>query len=353
MSDPRPHLPGYYLRHVAVQLQRRGVAPAAWLAPAGLSENDLADPTLDLPFATFEQLVLDALRLSREPALGLFVGERLAPASHGVVGDAVLSSGTLREAIGLFERFVPLRLPLVAVSLETTATRARILVAPTCPLGEIGRPVLEAVLLSIRNALEAISLGACRVDAVGFAFPAPGYAALAREVLRCPVRYGQAWTGFALSLSALDQPLRSANPVAFREAAAVCQHELDRLTAQTSLSARVQRLMLEQPAGFPSLVLTARLLGLAPRTLHRRLEEEGSSFKALLEGVRHTLALAHLRQGHLTIEEIAYTLGYSDLSNFRRAFKRWEAQPPSAFRPASKGRAAGVHSSGSTTTAVP
>jgi AraC-like DNA-binding protein len=343
LSDPRPHLPGYYLQHVAVQLQRRGVAPAAWLAPAGLSEHDLANPTLDLPFATFEQLVLDALRLSREPALGLFVGERLAPASHGVVGDAVLSSGTLREAIGLFERFVPLRLPLVAVSLETTATRARILVAPTCPLGEIGRPVLE----------EAISLGACRVDAVGFTFPAPGYAALAREVLRCPVRYGQAWTGFALPLSALDQPLRSANPVAFREAAAVCQRELDRLTAQTSLSARVQRLMLEQPAGFPSLVLTARLLGLAPRTLHRRLEEEGSSFKALLEGVRHALALAHLRQGQLTIEEIAYTLGYSDLSNFRRAFKRWEAQPPSAFRPARSGRAARVHCSGSTTTAVP
>ena len=330
MSDPRPRLPGYYLQHVAGQLQRRGVSPASWLQGAGLSEADLADPALSLPFATFEQLVMDALQTSREPALGLFVGERLVPASHGVVGDAVLSSGSLCEAIGLFERFVPLRLPLVSVSLETTATEARLRIGETCPLGAIGRPVLEAVLLSIKNALEAISLG--RIGAVGFAFPAPDYAALAREVLRCPVRYGQAWTGFALPLSALDQPLRSADPVAFREAAAVCQHELDKLTAQSTLAARVQRLMLEQPAGFPSLVLTARLLRITPRTLHRRLEGEGTSYKQLLEGVRRTLALAHLRQGRLTIEEIAYALGYSDLSNFRRAFKRWEAKPPSAFR---------------------
>ena len=198
MSDPRPPLPGYYLQHVADQLRRRDVPLSRGLQPAGLGEADLADPTLSLPVARFEQLVHDALSLSREPALGLFVGERLAPASHGVVGDAVLSSGTLREAIGLFVRFVPLRLPIVAVSLDVSGTQARLCVTPTCPLGDIQRPVLEAVVLSIKQALEAVSLGASRIEAVAFAFEAPDYAALAREVLRCPVRYGQAWTGFRL-----------------------------------------------------------------------------------------------------------------------------------------------------------
>ncbi|PZO07667.1 MAG: AraC family transcriptional regulator [Lysobacteraceae bacterium] len=333
MTDPRPPLPGYYLRHVADQLRRRDVPVSRWLQPAGLSEADLADPVLTVPFAHFEQLVRDALTLSKEPALGLFVGERLAPATHGVLGDAVLSSATLRQAIGLFERFVPLRLPIVAVTLEVSATQARLCVAETCPLGDIQRPVLEAVLLSVKNAVEAISLGASRIDSVGFAFDAPDYAALARELLRCPVRYAQTWTGFRLPLALLDQPLRAADPVAFREAAGTCQRELDKLTAHTTLAARVQRLMLEQQTGFPSLGVTARLLRLPARTLHRRLEEEGTSFKQLLEGVRHTLALAHLRQGRFTVEEIAYALGYSDLSNFRRAFKRWEAKPPSAFRP--------------------
>ena len=334
MTDPRPPLPGYYLQHVAGQLQRRGVALGQWLQPSALCEADLADPALSVPFAVFEQLVRDALRLSREPALGLFVGEQLAPAAHGVVGDAVLSSGTLREAIGLFERYIPLRLPLVAVALETTASEARLRFSETCPLGDIQRPVVEAVLLSLKNALEAISLGASRIGAVCFAFQAPDYAALARDVLRCPVRYGQAWTGFSLPLALLDAPLRTADPVAFREAAALCQRELDKLTSHTTLAARVQRLMLEKQTGFPSLVLTARALHLSPRTMHRRLHEEGTSYQDLLEGVRHTMALAHLRQGHYTVEEIAYALGYSDIANFRRAFKRWEGRPPSAFRPA-------------------
>ncbi|HQZ31335.1 MAG TPA: AraC family transcriptional regulator [Arenimonas sp.] len=333
MTDPRPPLPGYYLQHVADQLRRRGVAVAPWLRPAGLTEADLDDARLSVPFADFGQLVHDALALSREPALGLFVGERLAPATHGVLGDAVLSSGTLRQAIGLFERFVPLRLPVVAMSLEVGAMQARLRVSETCPLGDMQRPVLEAVVLSVKNALEVISLGASRIEAVGFAFDPPEYAALAREVLRCPVRYGQSWTGFRLPLALLDQPLRAADPAAFREAADTCQRELDRLTSHTTLAARVQRLMLEKPTGFPSLAVTARLLRLPARTLHRRLEDEGTSFRQLLEQVRHTLALAHLRQGRFTVEEVAYALGYSDIANFRRAFKRWESKPPSAFRP--------------------
>jgi AraC-like DNA-binding protein len=90
--------------------------------------------------------------------------------------------------------------------------------------------------------------------------------------------------------------------------------------------------MLEKQNGFPSLNVTARLCHMTPRTLHRRLIDEGSAFKEILEDVRHMLAVEHLKSGHLTIQEIAYTLGYTDLANFRRAFKRWEGVPPSAYR---------------------
>ena len=86
-------------------------------------------------------------------------------------------------------------------------------------------------------------------------------------------------------------------------------------------------------SALPSLNVTARLFHLTPRTLHRRLLDEGSSFKEILEQVRH-LAVEYLKAGHLSIEEIAYTLGYTDMANFRRAFKRWEAMPPSRYRAA-------------------
>jgi AraC-like DNA-binding protein len=60
--------------------------------------------------------------------------------------------------------------------------------------------------------------------------------------------------------------------------------------------------------------------------------DEGTSFHKLLEDVRRTLALEHVRSGRFAIEEIAYMLGYSDLANFRRAFRRWESVPPSVYR---------------------
>ena len=85
-------------------------------------------------------------------------------------------------------------------------------------------------------------------------------------------------------------------------------------------------------SGFPSLAVTARLFHMTPRTLHRRLQQEGSSFQDILEQIRHTLALEHLKANRLSIQEIAYALGYTDIANFRRAFKRWQGMPPSEYR---------------------
>ena len=194
------------------------------------------------------------------------------------------------------------------------------------------RPVLEAVLLSVKNILDAITMGACAVTAVAFTFERPAYATLARDMFRCEVRYAQSWTGMTMAREFLDVPLKMADPATFADAAAICQRELDKLTQNESLSGRVRRIMLEKQNGFPSLNVTARLFHMTPRTLHRRLLDEGTSYKDILENVRHMLALEHLKAGHLSIQEIAYTLGYTDMANFRRAFKRWEGMAPSQYQ---------------------
>ena len=77
---------------------------------------------------------------------------------------------------------------------------------------------------------------------------------------------------------------------------------------------------------------TARLLYVTPRTLHRRLQREQTSYKQILREVRHALAIEHLKSGRLSVEEIAWTLGYSDVANFRRAFRQWEGVAPSDYR---------------------
>ena len=331
-DDPTPTLTIQYLQHVAAQLRSVGVDVERWLGLNRLTEAQLDEGALAVTYPVLRQLVLDALSLSREPALGLFVGERLVTSTHGFVGYAAIHSGTLREVLEVFQRFMSLRTSLLVITSEARADVVRLQITEAAPLGEIQRPVLEAAVLSMKNVLDDVSMRACRVGEVAFPFPAPEYAALAEELFGCAVRYGQPWAGFTLPQEVMDTPLRMAHPEAFRDAARLCQRELDKLEAHTTLAARVRRLLLGRQNGFPSLQATARRLHMTPRTLHRHLVKEGTSYRDLLEDVRHTLAVDHLASGSASIQEIAYMLGYSDDANFRRAFRRWESTSPSAYR---------------------
>lgn len=331
-------LPEYYLRQIASQIESTGADARRWLARSRLSEAQLDDAALNVPFPVFRQLILDALDITQEPALGLLLGERLLVNTHGILGYAAMNSGTPRQALELFERFMPLRTSLLALTHEIHGDEVRIIFCEPRPLGDIRRTVLEAVVLTVKNVLDYLSLGTCGISRVAFPFAEPEHAALARDLFKCEVGFGQSWAGFALPLAVIDLPLKPADSATFREAAQICQRELEKLTSRESLSTRVRRIMLEKQNGFPSLNVTARLLHVTPRTLHRRLIDEGTSFKEILEDVRHMLAVEHLKSGHLTIQEIAYTLGYTDLANFRRAFKRWEGVPPSGCRAGAPGR---------------
>lgn len=331
MRDEGFTLSAHYVRLIADQVRNRGVDIRTWLAASGLRERQLLDPSLTVSVPTFRRLVSDALALAREPALGLIVGERLLASTHGILGYAVMNSGSLRQALDLFERYVPLRIALVAIAHDVHRGELRVRFRETVPLGDIHRPVMEATVLSTKNVCDTLATGAS-VGRVSFAFATPGYAELARQLFKTDVRWGQSWTGFTLPLDVVDRPLAMSDPAAFEEAARICQRELDKLTGNESVATRVRRVLLESQNGFPSLQTTARLMRLTPRTLHRRLVDDGTSFKQLLDELRHTLAIENLKAGRRSVQEIAYALGYTDVANFRRAFKRWAGTSPSAYR---------------------
>ncbi|RZU47239.1 AraC family transcriptional regulator [Fluviicoccus keumensis] len=333
MTSKDVFLPGYYLRQLTELVGNAGVDTVAWLARAGLTPEGLDEAAVGFSLSGFLLLMEDAVRLTGEPALGLLLGSRLLGNTHGVLSYAALNGGSLRQVLGLLEQFLALRITLVAMSQEEQDGMLRVCFRESVPLGKTRRMGLETVVLSIRNILDFITMGACQVREVAFDFAgSDADARLAAEFCKCGVRYGAGWTGFSLPMAQLDMPLRMADPAAFSEAVEICRRELEKMTRQVSMAARVRRLMLEQQNGFPSLQMVARLFHLTPRTLHRRLIEEGTSFKQVLEEVRHRLALEHLKSGRLSIQEIAFLLGYSDVANFRRAFKRWEGVAPSGVR---------------------
>jgi len=332
MSVAAPALAVSYVRLIAEQVERLGVPVELWLGPSGITLDQIADASFSLDIQTFRRLALDALMLTDEPALGLRLGERWGVQAHGALGYAAMSSRSIREVLALIQRYIGLRVGFLTLAVEAHPREVRVVLTEILPLGDVREMVLEAVVSSIKGVLEDVSMGACEVEAVAFPFPAPGHAAYAASVLRCPVRYDQLWTGFALSPRMLDLPLKTSDPRAFRLADEMCQRELLHLQARRSWAAQVQRVLLETRVGFPSLEQTARQLHVTPRTLHRRLVAEGSSYRAILDDLRHRTAVEQLKAGHATIQEVAYILGYSDPANFRRAFRRWTGGPPSSAR---------------------
>jgi len=99
MTTPDLTLAVQYVRHIADQLKSTGVDVNHWLELSQLNNANLADSALTLTFPVFRQLVLDAINIAREPALGLFIGERLVALTHGFVGYAAMNSRTIREVL--------------------------------------------------------------------------------------------------------------------------------------------------------------------------------------------------------------------------------------------------------------
>ncbi len=324
-------LPGYYVRQIHEQIKLLGLETESWLQSYRLSIQQLSEPYLELSLPAFKDMVRSIVHLTGEPGVGLLVGSKLLANTHGILGYAALSSSTLRQVVDLFERFMVLRTTLVRMEHFEDATAYHIVFKENVPLDDVRGPVMDAVVLAIRNVLGFITMNQCPVDQVVFS-NTRGNHPLALSLFGCPVSYGAGWDGFIIQRQWLDCPLTMSDPRTFAEAEALCGRELKQMEGRSSLAGRVRQLLFTHQSQFPKLEVVAHHMLMTHRTLHRRLMEEGTSYHQILDEVRHTLAVEHLQRQHLSIKEIAFTLGYGEPANFRRAFKRWEGLSPQEYQ---------------------
>lgn len=322
-----------YLRPIAAQIEHSGVSMLSCLHAAGLPLNLLEQASPVISARQFLALLREGMRRAGEPALGLLIGQRLLPETHGLLSLAAMNSTSLRDTIAILDAFLALRTQLVRFRVHTRGKFVALEVSETHPLGELSAPTLEAILLAIKNLLDAVAMGDAGVERIQFPFPPPSYASLSADLFGCPIRFRSRQAALVLAVSTLDRPLRAGQRDAFAAATAACHSALQALADTQSVSADVQRLLLSSRGRFPSWPACARLLHRSARSLHRHLKQEGSSYRELLDQVRWQLAAEHLQSGRFTVEQTARMLGYSDLANFRRAFKRWRGQPPATLRP--------------------
>jgi AraC-like DNA-binding protein len=290
--------------------------------------------------AALEQLATRAAALTGEPGLGFYLGLQVPVSSHGFVGFAAMASPTLGEALDVAVRFAPTRTNAIALRAQTGGGAASVVLEELAPLGAARELLVCSMLVGLQHAAEALT-GKRMEGSADFALPEPPHAARFRHLIRGGMRFGQPAHQIVFDASALALPVVMADPVALRLARDQCQRELDEIGAGASAAARVRAFLNEPrregaPAGLDE---TARALGLSARTLKRRLADEGTDFSTLLDDQKRQRALLLLRSADLSVEDVAARVGYSDVANFTRAFRRWAGTTPTAYRRAEqKGR---------------
>jgi len=149
----------------------------------------------------------------------------------------------------------------------------------------------------------------------------------------CPVHFRAARNALILKPGDLERPFPGYNPELLEILTPALSDALGELDASESTGDQVKAVLKGKLAsGRPDLSDVARDLGLSERTLQRRITEEGTSFRALLNDARREWGCQLLRDGASDIDEIAYLLGYQDARSFCRAFREWEGMPPGRWR---------------------
>jgi AraC-like DNA-binding protein len=287
----------------------RGHDRAAALASAGL-DHDAFVRARYLSLAQMEALVVHACTL--EPGIGVEVGARLSPTSHGWLGVAASSAATLADALVVVAEYFALVSPLFEASVHVHDDGVVMRIASRWTLPAAVASHHEAVFgASLQTHLARLLFGGMlpsevEIDAVHRELHVP--AALARVAL----------------------PLADAS--VHRAALRGCRTQLDARPDPTRTAASVRRVLVASGAPFPDLDGVAKRLATSSRSLRRRLREEGTSFRALLDEVRSTIADEWLDDPKRSITEIGLDLGYTDAANFTRAYRRANGLSPSAAR---------------------
>lgn len=312
-----------------------GASRQAVLESAALSQAELEEPGGRVSLQSLIRTAAAVLMHTDDDALGFACGQRMPLTAHGHLGYALMCADTPRQAIHILEKYWHLRGrgALFAVHEEAQRVFLELLPEVDSP-ARVQQMLFSSMLTSMFKGIEFLLPQApITVEFwLQHDFPLRQGAAMASLP---PVRLGMPRVGIALEgdLSILDAPLQTANPEALRTALAQCERESVLVAAGSSdVLRRVRTALVPGPGGYLSPEALARVLHTTPRTLRRRLQEQGYNYQQLLEDARRRDSAQLLRDPALEVRRISEMLGYLNPANFTRAFKGWTGLSPREWR---------------------
>lgn len=320
-------------RAIFAGVAERGVDPDALAAAAGFDPSLLENVDARAPAPAVVRLWDEAARLTKDEAFGLRLGWSSPTTAMPLVGRLIVASETLGQGLArviayyrVFNDVHPLEL---AHDGDDVVVRV---LSRGAPLKVPSQGIEFAFAWFLAVAGHAAKARAT-FEAVSFEHPAPEDPSIHESILGCTPTFAAGETSFRAARSLFERRHAAPDPHLVELLESHASALLATLPPRAPTSARVRALLGELlPRGDANIELAAEALRLTPRTLQRKLKDEGTSFTDLVDELRCALAKEHLRAQALSIAEIALLVGFSDQSTFHRAFVRWTGATPGEFR---------------------
>lgn len=311
---------------------REGVPRELLVEAAGLNRVDLTDGNARVAHAHLIAVWQIVARAIHDPDVGLRWASVGQPRDLGLLGYVMSFSGTLGTALARAHRYC--RVLHGALDLHLHPERDG-RVAVTVAESTVGRCMEDFRLGLLVTLCRQFTRSDLSPTEVSFHYPRPPGTHAHAKLFRCELRFGRPVSQVVFAARDLGRPIPRSDESLAGYLSAQADTLLRSLVGGTTTRDRVRAVVWNALSeGKPTLQRVAGALRLAPRTLQRRLAEEGTSLQNEVDNVQRSVALAVLRDRSLPIEEVAFLLGYEEPSTFFRAFKRWTGTTPQQYRKA-------------------
>jgi AraC-like DNA-binding protein len=311
----------------------RGGNPGRILNELGLTPTVFSNAEGFIPVAVFTELLEKSAEATGDDYFGLHFGEGFNPKSIGPLTYVVLNSPTILTAIENAVRYIRVHNQAAKLSFDIDKERACLHSRVTVLAAENSRHHNEFSIVGALNMLRLMAGSEWRPQEVQFVHRAPGDTSEHMRIFGAPVLFGCPTNVLVMEPEFVARQVPAADPRLYRILRRSVDRALQEMPEGDELIATLRSLIAESVRdGVPKLARIAKKMGLSPRTLQRQLMEHEMGFKGLVDDTRRHLALSYLRDRKNCLTQVAFLLGYSELSAFNRAFRRWTGSTPLAYR---------------------
>lgn len=319
------------LTGLAVLVRDLGVDPAPLFAAEGFEVAQFTEPDTAIGFVPASRLLARCVAETGCDHLGLLLGERTVPALLGLPGFLVLTAPDVGAGLRGLVRHLALHdrgaLATLMTDGQTTSLGYRILL----PRAEATDQINDLAVTVIVQIMRSLCGARWRATEVFLSRRPPQDPLPYRRFFRAPLHFDADRSAVEFPAHWLDQPVASADPLLFRFLAK--EAELQRSGQHTGLRGELRHALCGSLATQRSRAeAIGGQLGMHRRTLHRRLQAEGTTFRRELDSIRYEYARQLLADTQLPLVKIAAALGYADSTAFIRAFRRWSGTTPLRWR---------------------